>query len=88
MVVIDSSILKDLYYANLIYEIHKTAEKLRIYRKKYGLSFDEFEETVKSDETEDFNKWDDYMEWKAYEKLMVRYQKEKKDLEIGNYKVS
>jgi hypothetical protein len=42
--------------------------------RKYGCSFQEFEEEIKKEE--DFQKWDDYIEWKAYaEKL--------KDLELS-----
>ena len=71
-----------------MYEIHKVQEKRRLFNTKYGLAFGEFEKAVKRGDKEDFNKWDDYMEWKAYEKMIVKFNKEKKDLEIGNYKVS
>jgi len=48
----------------LLYEFHIVREKLRLFEKKYGKSFEEFEIEVKK--KEDFEKWDDYMEWKAY----------------------
>ncbi len=47
-----------------LYELHIIKEKLSLFEKKYGKSFKEFEKEVK--EKEDFEKWDDYLEWKAY----------------------
>lgn len=53
-------------------------EKIKFFEKKYGSSFNIFEREIKEEvkeEKEDFQKWDDYIEWKAYiEKL--------KDLEL------
>jgi hypothetical protein len=38
------------------------------FEKKYGLAFDDFERQIESATKEDFEKWDDYIEWKAYSK--------------------
>ncbi len=35
------------------------------FQKKYGLAFEDFEQQIKTTENEDFEKWDDYIEWKA-----------------------
>lgn len=56
--------LREFETLAMLYEKHVVEEKLRLFEKKYGKSFKEFEEEVK--EKEDFEKWDDYMEWKAY----------------------
>ncbi len=34
MVVIEKEKAKEMYYANLIYEYHKIAEKIRLFEKK------------------------------------------------------
>ncbi len=88
MVIINKEKVKDMYHANLMYEYHRVTEKIRLFEKKYGMSFGEFEKSLKSSEREDFKKWDDYMEWKGYEKVMQKLTKEKQELAIGNYKVS
>ncbi len=44
-------------------------EHIKLFEKKYGLTFHEFEKQV-SEEAEDFKKWDDYIEWKAYQKKL------------------
>ncbi len=88
MVVINKEIAKDMYYANLLYEHHRVAEKIRLFEKKYGMSFIKFEKDIQGSKKEDFEKWDDYMEWKGYEKVLRKLIKEKRELEVGDYKVS
>ncbi len=87
MTVISKEKVKDMYYANLMYEYHRVTEKIRLFEKKYVVSFDDFEKGLKSSEKEDIGKWDDYMEWKGYVKVLQRLIKEKKELEVGDYKV-
>lgn len=88
MAVISKKKLKDMYYANLMYEYHRVTEKIRLFENKYGMIFVNFEKAVKSVEKEDTEKWDDYMEWKGYEKVLQGLIKEKKELESGNYTLS
>ncbi|GBE33754.1 hypothetical protein BMS3Bbin06_00268 [bacterium BMS3Bbin06] len=87
MTVISKEKVKDMYYANLMYEYHRVSEKIRLFEKKYAMSFDEFEKGLKGSEKEDIEKWDDYMEWKGYKKVLQRLTKEKTELEVGDYKV-
>jgi hypothetical protein len=59
---------KKYYYTNLIYELHIAEEKLFLFKKKYQEDFDEFEKFLKN-QKEDFLKWDDYLEWKAFRRV-------------------
>ena len=43
-------------------------QKLSRFEKKYQKNFEEFERSIFESEDEDFEKWDDYLEWKAYQK--------------------
>ncbi len=88
MVIIDKEKAKEMYYANMMCEYHKVNEKIRLFTKKYSKAFDQFEKDIKGSEKEDFEKWDDYMEWKGYENVLQNLIKEKKELEVGDYKVS
>lgn len=47
-------------------------EKLALFKKKYNCDFPEFENSVTSAKKEDFQRWDDYMEWKAFFKKYNR----------------
>jgi hypothetical protein len=41
-------------------------EKIRQFTQKYQLDFSQFEQSIHKSE-ENFEKWDYYIEWKAYE---------------------
>jgi hypothetical protein len=41
-------------------------EKLMLFEKKYNCNFPDFERRVTTAEEENFDEWDDYMEWKAF----------------------
>ena len=51
---------------DLISEIQTLKKSLELYENKYGKSLKEFEKEVLEGD-ENFERWDDYMEWKAYE---------------------
>jgi hypothetical protein len=86
--VISKEKVKGMYYASLMYEYHRVTEKIRLFEKKYGTSFSKFEKKMRESRKEAFEEWDDYMEWKGYEKALRRLIKEKKELEVGDFKVS
>ena len=67
-----------------------TKEKLELFEKKYKCTFKEFEKKVKSGEgQENFEKWDDYIEWKAYEEsLRNPQQRSKATADARNIKVA
>jgi len=51
---------------SILSEMTLTKEKIKTFEKKYGCTFEEFEETIKSSDKEVFEQWDEYIEWKAY----------------------
>ncbi len=61
--------IKVLEKLNIISQSVPLQEKIKYFEQKYECNLKEFEEKIKKEE-EDFHKWDDYLEWKAYaEKL-------------------
>lgn len=42
-------------------------EHIKLFEQKYGCDFQDFEKRV-TQEAENFAQWDDYIEWKAYQK--------------------
>lgn len=87
MVLINKEKIKDMYYAQLMFDYHRFTEKIKLFEKKYGMSYEEFEKNIKSSEKEDIKKWDDYIEWKGYLKALKKLLQEKKELEVGDYKM-
>jgi len=56
-------------------EITLIKEKLVLFEKKYGCPFAQFEKAINDAPQEDFEKWDDYMEWKAFHKKYYHLKK-------------
>ncbi len=56
---------KDLYYTDIIYQIHTIHDKIRRYESKYKTEFRSFEVQTKEKERENFEEWDDYLDWKG-----------------------
>lgn len=88
MTTIGYDTIKNLYYANIIFELHQVKDKILLFEKKYGKDFNLFEKEIKESSEENFDNWDDYMEWKAYQNSLVNLSNQKKDLEDGNIKVT
>jgi len=79
--------LLNIYKAELLYELHRASECIRIFEIKYGKTFEEFERELKSS-PENFKAWDDYMEWKACMKTLNTLRKELQEIKNGNIKLS
>jgi len=63
-------------------------DKLVFFEKKYKVSFTEFETKIDNSPEEDFEKWDDYIEWKAYSNFYHNVTKTIEDVRLGNFKVA
>lgn len=88
MISINKDNIKHLYETELTFELNQVKDKIELYSKKYNSSFEQFEEKVKNSEKENFEEWDDYMEWNAYQKSFQDLLQKKADLENDNFRVS
>ena len=80
--------IKDYRNYQLIYEMHNINDKINYFESKYSANFDDFEANVLNSAQENFDTWDDYMEWKAYKRSLSDLISEKEDIENGNYTIS
>lgn len=62
-------------------------DKIRWFEHKYFCSFEEFEARVKTGD-ENFEEWDDYMEWKAYQRVRDDLQHDIIELQHGNFEIT
>jgi len=88
MTTLEIGTVKNLYYANILYQLHLVEDKLNYFRSKYEMEFENFETGIKSSKEENFEQWDDYMEWKAFNKNYLDLSRQKKDIEDGNFKMA
>ena len=73
-IVVSADDVKAFEKLKIISYIAPLKERIRSFERKYGLGFGSFEDKMKS-QPEDFESWDDFIEWKAYTESL-------KDLEI------
>ncbi len=87
-ITVSSDEIKEYEKLKIISQLTPVKEKIRYFEKKYGCSFEEFEKRLK-ERDENFEEWDDYIEWKAYVKSLknleqrLREINDAKDLRIA-----
>jgi len=64
-ITVSSDEIKEYERLKIISQLTPVKEKIRFFENKYGCSFEEFEKRLKG-KNENFEEWDDYIEWKAY----------------------
>ncbi len=58
----------------IIGELLPIKEHIKIYENKYQCSFRDFEKKIRN-EQENYENWDTYIEWKAYQKKLEHLEK-------------
>ena len=57
--------IKEYQRLKVISQLAPIGEKIKLFERRYGCSFEDFEKRSGEGE-EKFEAWDDYIEWKAY----------------------
>ncbi|MBC8390811.1 MAG: hypothetical protein ISS13_04415 [Actinobacteria bacterium] len=73
--------IKEYERLKIISQIAMVKGKIELFGKKYKCSFDNFAKEVKKRENEDFDIWDDYIEWKAYIKALDELKHKIKEID-------
>jgi hypothetical protein len=69
-------------------KLKESAYKEHLFQKKYKHLFEDFEKYIKSTDKENFEAWDDYMEWKACQKTIQNYELKIKSIEHGDFQLA
>jgi hypothetical protein len=88
MTVINANNTLEFQLFKILYQIHSIEDKINMFTNKYKLDFTEFEEIVRNTKEENFDLWDDYIEWKANSKSLKQLLAQKKDIESGDFSIS
>ena len=88
MLVIDKHRVADWMLLSYLAEQRQLEDRIVLYEKKYGQSFEEFEKETKQKESEDYKEWDDLIEWQAYTDFNGHITKTINDIKSGNFKVA
>ena len=87
MVIIHKQNIVDMLLMETLAELHQVREKLRFFQEKYRQDFEKFSIEIEEEE-ENFEHFDDYMEWKAYTQLFGDLKQKIEDLKHGNFQVA
>jgi hypothetical protein len=85
-------ITKTTYIGNWILleylsSLHVVNEKLYFFELKYNTKFESIESRIKTLDKENFNLWDDYIEWKSYKKAASELISKISEVRSGNFEV-
>ncbi|HMF34886.1 MAG TPA: hypothetical protein VKK79_25925 [Candidatus Lokiarchaeia archaeon] len=72
--------IKEYARLKVISQLAPVAEKIRQFERKYGMTFAQFEEDATTGE-ENFEKWDDLIEWTGYDKVVHKLEKKIKEID-------
>jgi len=87
MVIINKQNIVDMFLMETLAEFHKVREKLRFFQEKYHRDFETFSIEIEREE-ENFEHFDDYMEWKAYIQLFGDIKQKIEDIKNGNFQLA
>ena len=87
MVIVHKQNIADMLLMEILAELHQIREKLRFFEEKYSQNFEEFSLKIES-EKENFEHFDDYMEWKAYKRILSDLEEKVEDLRHGKLQVA
>lgn len=88
MITIDKQDVGHLLLLDYLASLHSAEEKQRLFERKYQTSLDEFSTALKASDQEDFEAWDDYMEWKAYRRVSEDLSQKIEEIKHGHFKVA
>ncbi len=71
-----------------MYKLNIANEKIGFFERKYKEPFELFEKEILSEEEESFDKWDDYIEWKAFGDYKGELETKIRMVKSGNFKIS
>ncbi|MBF0319374.1 MAG: hypothetical protein HQL01_06180 [Nitrospirae bacterium] len=79
--------IADSLLLELMADMHVVKDKLGFFENKYHMPYEEFEQSMKNQE-ENYQHWDDYMEWKAYRHLFEDISRKIRDIKNADFEVN
>ncbi|MBF0457758.1 MAG: hypothetical protein HQK99_07675 [Nitrospirae bacterium] len=87
MLTIKKSDVADSLLLELMADMHVVKDKLAYFEKKCNMSYEVFEQAVKT-RNEDYRQWDDYIEWKAYRHLFEDINRKVSDIKNADFEIN
>jgi hypothetical protein len=65
----------------VISQMSSIKSKIEQFESKYGCKFEDFEKKLREERDENFEEWDDYIEWRAYVKTLEELKGKLREIE-------
>lgn len=88
MVVIEKHRVAEWMLLSYLSQQRKMYDRITFYEKKYGKSFSQFNKHIQESKNEDFEEWDDLIEWEAYTNFYKQITNTINDIKSGNFEVA
>ncbi|MBK5930595.1 hypothetical protein [Halochromatium salexigens] len=88
MITVDKQDIGQLLLLDYLASLHKAQEKLRLFECKYQTSLENFSALLKVSDQEDFEAWDDYMEWKAFQHVSNNLKEKIDEIKNGHFELT
>lgn len=87
MVTISKTKVAEWILLDYFSKVNTLKEKISLFVKKYNTEFPEFEKKIKTASKENFEEWDDYIEWKAFHGFHASYLEQIEEVKNGNFQL-
>lgn len=88
MITVQKQSVINLLMVEYMADFHAVNDKLRFLERKYNQTWDVFSQEVESASEEDFEQWDDYIEWKAYVRAANNLAIKMDEVKHGNFEIA
>ncbi len=84
---VDKQTVGDLLLLDALADLHRVKRKLAVFVAKHGMDVREFEDRVNR-ESESFDRYDDLIEWKAYQATHDDLIRRVEELKHGRFQIA
>lgn len=88
MITVQKQSVINLLMVEYMADFHAVNDELRFLEHKYNQTWDVFSQAVKSASEEDFEQWDDYIEWKGYVRAANNLAIKMDEVKHGNFEIA
>lgn len=88
MVILTKKQVGDSVLTDYLSEKQELEDKLNILKQKYRSDLQTFEAQLESSSVENFEAWDDLIQWKAYHQFLLEIETKITDIRNGDFQMA
>lgn len=88
MVILTKKQVGDSVLMGYLSRKHELKEKINILINKYHTDLQTFEAQLENSSVENFEAWEDLIEWKAYDQFLLELETQITDIRNGNFQMA